>query len=177
MKKNKYQIPLAEDGLPDWNKILNYDETTGKLFWKIKINRNKVGGSVESFDKVNGYYRFRLGSKFYRCNRVIWYIMTGERLDKNQIVEHIDHDRTNYRFDNLRVVSYTGNNRNSKLNKNNKSGVMGVYFVRRILKPPYWEVHIGKEFLGKYDSFFEACCAKKSAENKLGYHENHGKIF
>lgn len=78
-KMNKYEIPLADDGLPDWNKILDYNEATGKLFWKIKVNsKNKIGGSVESFDKINGYYRFRLGSKFYKCHRVIWYIMTGE---------------------------------------------------------------------------------------------------
>lgn len=173
-----YEIPLAEDGLPDWNKIMDYDETTGRLFWKIKVSRsNEIGGSVESFDKINGYYRFRLGSKFYRCNRVIWYIMTGERLARNQIVDHIDHDRTNNRFNNLRVVSHLENNRNAKLNKNNKSGLMGVYFVERILQPPYWRVHIGKELLGKYDSFFEACCARKSAENNLEYHKNHGKML
>lgn len=54
---------------------------------------------------------------------------------------------------------------------------MGVYFVERTLKPPYWRVHIGEALVGKYDSFFEACCARKSAENRHEYHENHGEIF
>lgn len=178
MKKDKYEIPLAEDGLPDWNKILDYDETTGKLFWKIKVNsKNKIGGSVESFDKINGYYRFRLGSKFYKCHRVIWYIMTGERLDKDHFIDHINHDRTDNRFINLRVVTPVENRKNTRLYRSNKGGIMGVYFVEGALKPPYWRVHIGKDLVGKYDSFFEACCARKSAENRYEYHENHGEIF
>ncbi|TKY80148.1 HNH endonuclease, partial [Pectobacterium polonicum] len=35
----------------------------------------------------------------------------------------------------------------------------------------------GKEkYLGRYDSIWEAICARKSAENRYSFHENHGKL-
>jgi len=34
-----------------------------------------------------------------------------------------------------------------------------------------------EKYLGLFESFFEACCVRKSAENKYGFHENHGKTL
>ena len=32
-----------------------------------------------------------------------------------------------------------------------------------------------QETLKHFNDFFEACCARKSAEIKLDYHKNHGR--
>ena len=107
------------------------------------------------------------------------YLVYNDRgkVGKDHFIDHINHDRTDNRFSNLRVVTPLENRKNTRLYRSNKGGIMGVYFVEGALKPPYWRVHIGKALVGKYDSFFEACCARKSAENMYEYHENHGEIF
>lgn len=68
-----------------------------------------------------------------------------------------------------------GNSRNMRLFSTNKTGITGVYWYKKGLK---WQVRIRVDgylhHLGYYHDFFEACCARKSAEIKYGFHKNHG---
>lgn len=60
--------------------------------------------------------------------------------------------------------------------RTNISGVAGVHFRKCRNK---WRARIMVDgidiHLGHFSDKFEAICARKSANNKYGFHENHGK--
>ena len=111
--------------------------------------------------------------KGYLLHRVIWLIETGEWPKQ---IDHINGDPADNRWTNLRNVENTRNMRNKAMFKNNTSGIMGVCWGKKgkrwystiydkgKIVPLYWGL-----------DFFEACCRRKSAELKYGYHKNHGK--
>ena len=111
----------------------------------------------------------------YRAHRVAWLLHTGEVPGDMQI-DHIDGDPTNNRISNLRLVTHRENGINQRKHKNNTSGVMGLYWHKKAGK---WAVQISEfgkiKYLGLFEDKWEAICARKSAENRFGYHENHGK--
>ena len=65
--------------------------------------------------------------KQLRAHRVIMKIITGG-YDESLQIDHIDHDRTNNRPENLRLVTLQTNNKNLALRKTNKTGTTGIYF-------------------------------------------------
>ena len=61
------------------------------------------------------------------------------------------------------------------MKKNNSSGVTGVIWHKRYRK---WQAQMKinslQKHLGSFSDKFEAICARKSAENRFGFHPNHG---
>lgn len=112
-----------------------------------------------------------------QSHRIAWLLFYGEWPEN--IIDHIDGDGLNNRIKNLADKTYSGNSRNQKIRKNNKSGVMGVRFNETKRGKPKWEARIcvdgKKKRLGFFDTFDEAILARKDAENKYGYHANHGR--
>ena len=163
--------------------LLDYNPETGNFHWKMDKKSHGGGrkkGDIAGYRQPPNkygkakYIRFNLEGRMYQGHRLAWLWMTGE-WPKGQI-DHINGDGYDNRWKNLRDVCQSANMRNQKLSKRNKSGIVGVCKNKRKDK---WQVSIkvdGKDkFLGYFDDFFEACCARKSAENKYGYHENHGR--
>jgi hypothetical protein len=151
----------------------DYNEETGELIWKIKpCKKVGIGVVAGSYDK-NGYRRLGYKSKNYFIHRLVWAYVHG-KFPPNDI-DHIDGNPANNKIGNLRAVSHEENLKNSKLHKNNTSGVAGVSKYKSL----GWIACIGisgkKVHLGCFDDFFEACCARKSAESKYGYYPNHGR--
>jgi hypothetical protein len=126
---------------------------------------NKRAGSVRS----DGYLCVVLDGKRHLVHRVVWVIKKGFN---PEFIDHIDGDRLNNQISNLREVSKGQNNQNSSIRTDNKSGIVGVSWYKNYSK---WLVKISNTHIGYFDCFFLACCARKSAESKLGYHSNHGK--
>lgn len=91
-------------------------------------------------------------------------------------IDHINHVRTDNRIVNLRKASNTENSRNASIGSNNTSGALGVWFEKRRnawvaeIKVDRRKIHIGQ-----FDAFEDAVAARKAAEVKYGFHENHGK--
>ena len=93
-------------------------------------------------------------------------------------IDHINGVRDDNRIENLRLVDNVQNNRNTVLSKKNKTGVSGMWYNKKRNK---YEVTVGgvSDRHGqrkRFSDFFEACCYRKSIENTLGYHPNHGRI-
>jgi hypothetical protein len=82
--------------------------------------------------------------------------------------------RTDNRIANLRLVTKSENSRNAARKASNKSGVTGVLFRRG-----RWTAsirHDGKGVtLGTFGSKEEATLARQEAEQRFGYHPNHGR--
>lgn len=150
---------------------VDYDPETGVFTRKITTAGNAIAGSVMGCKNKQGYLVFHIQNKLYYAHRMAWLYFYGYNPDK---IDHIDHDRSNNKIKNLRQVTHQGNMKNMKMKKNNKSGIAGVHWDK---KGQYWHAYIdhnGRINLAYERSLFEACCARKSAENKYGFHENHG---
>lgn len=151
--------------------MFDYNPETGILTNK---KRNKPAGWVKH-EKATDYLSTGINGKHYRVHRIIWIMMTGEIPNT---VDHIDGNGLNNKWDNLRNVSITENNRNKRVQKNNKSGVSGV---RWNTKANRWIARIstneGRIHLGSFILLEDAIAARKAAEITYGYHENHGRII
>lgn len=82
---------------------LSYNPETG-IFTRIN---GAIAGSISD----SGYIRIQIGHKLYQAHRLAWQYMTGEN-PVNQI-DHIDGDRVNNKFSNLREASARQNNYNA----------------------------------------------------------------
>lgn len=125
--------------------------------------------------KPNGkkYLRTTIGNRQFLAHRIAWFIHSGE-WPKCQI-DHINGNGVDNRIKNLRDVSNSENQKNRRLASNNKTGISGVYLYKNGFKSQI-KSNRKNHHLGTFVDFFEACCARKSAENKFGFHSNHGSV-
>lgn len=155
--------------------LIEYDPLTGDFWWRVTVGPMAMAGSRAGTRKKGSRSQIRVDGIIYKSHRLAWLYMTGEW--PTHQVDHMDGDPSNNKWDNLRSVTNTINNRNKSLNYKNKTGVAGVCLDPSKRKPT-WCAYIkdGKKIhLGAFDNFLDAVCARKSAEMKLGYHQNHGR--
>lgn len=148
-------------------KFLNYDPLTGEFIWVISRSPSIKPGDVAGWlDKSTGYIRICLFGKFYRAHRLAYFYMTGAW--PLQQIDHRDRIKTNNKWSNLRPATHLENQQNRGMKSNNTSGVAGVGWVKNTKK---WTASIRVNykyyFLGNFVDWFEAVCARKSAEHKL----------
>jgi hypothetical protein len=104
-----------------------FEYRDGKLFWKIsKAKRIKIGQEAGSL-KEKGYYHIGIDETNYLVHRLIFCIKNGFMPD---FVDHIDGNPSNNQIENLRTATRSQNNCNSKIQKNNTSGVKGVAWIK-----------------------------------------------
>jgi len=153
--------------------IINYNPITGDLTWRASRGGTAVKGSIAGNITPHGYRIICVDYKPYKAHRLAWFIV--HKKWPNQI-DHANHIRDDNRLCNLRNTSFHGNSVNLTKAKNNKSGVTGVSWSEERGK---WVSQIqahGKNVgLGRHPDKFEAICARMSANNKYGFHENHGQ--
>lgn len=160
----------------DVNDYLSYDESSGDLIWQFKLSRKVVVGSVAgSKCKRDGYVKVRFDNKLHMAHRIIWEAVVG-KIPEGMQIDHINHDRSDNRIENLRVVTHIENGMNQSMCVRNKSGVTGVSWHSRDKK---WKAVISKDrkviSLGYFNNFDDAVAARLSAEIEFGYHVNHGR--
>lgn len=171
-------------------KVLDYDPDTGDLAWKARppemFPASRLSPSVRSRSwntqfagkpalnciHKEGYRHGVLFRKNVKAHRVIFAWMTGEWPEQ---VDHINGDRADNRWANLRAAYPALNSRNTRLADSNSSGVHGVGWHKATGK---WRARItlfGKQsHLGCFSSFGEAVAARKAAEEGHGFTERHG---
>ena len=92
------------------------------------------------------------------------------------LIDHIDGNVRNNKIENLRLVTPQDNQRNTKINSKNISGIIGVFWSRNDCK---WYSRItvngNKIHLGSFYDKTDAIFARLNAEEKYGFHKNHGK--
>ncbi len=109
---------------------------------------------------VTGYHRISVADQLVMVHRVVALAFIGPigTLD----VDHINHDRTDNRLSNLRIVSRSVNARNRKgANKNNRSGHRGVYWHPR--QKAWISQGPDGRYLGAYRTVAEAAACSIAA--------------
>lgn len=145
---------------------LRYED--GRLYWRG--TGKEWGTEVKA-----GYKQGRFRGRKYRRGRVVWAVCNGGHIDRALYIDHINHIRDDDRIENLRLVTYHENSLNRKKYATNTSGQLGVSWSGYS-----WIVRIGRygtdtfEYLGRFKSLDEAIAVRKAAEERLGYHDNHG---
>ena len=105
---------------------------------------------------------------------IILYMLGEEYLQYE--IDHVDHDRSNNKWNNLRVVCRKLNSRNLSKNKTNSSGYTGVnWHTSKNKWRAYIMVDYKQVYLGLFKEKEDAIAARKAAEIKYGFHNNHGK--
>lgn len=142
---------------------LTYFPETGELVWATKISRKIVVGTQAATNTgSDGYRRLQIDGVQYLAHRVIWLIMTSKW--PKQDIDHIDRDRSNNRWSNLREASRAQNLWNTTHRPNNKSGFKHVSWhpqssrwrARMTINGKY--VSLGL-FLTPEEAFAEVCRA------------------
>lgn len=144
-----------------------YDEVAGIFTRKVDRGPCRVGDIVGVLHH-SGYLSTEIIGKNYFIHRLVWLYMTGKFPLK--VIDHIDRDKLNNRFSNLRDVSQSENVANTKLKSNNTSGIIGVRFY----KPRgNWVATITVNKVRKHLGYFKdkeaAIVARRIAEKECGY--------
>jgi hypothetical protein len=105
--------------------LLNYNPETGVFTWLTKTARRIHIGDIAGCKTTKGYLVVSIDYRLYFAHRLAFLYMTGA--SPNSQIDHIDGNRANNRFENLRDVSRSVNLQNTKrASKNNKTGLLGV---------------------------------------------------
>lgn len=144
--------------------FLSYDPETGVFHWiKNTGYLNKVGRTAGCSTSM-GYVQIGLRGNRLLGHRLAWLFMTGD-WPKHE-VDHIDGNRSNTRWSNLRAADRQQNARNVAIHSDNKSGLKGVSLTRGFK----WTAQIcidGRQTnLGRFVSKEEASVAYQQAARR-----------
>lgn len=157
--------------MPNQKMLKEYFEYNGaNLVRRKQMGQRGRVGDICGWVTSKGYTAIQIDGKQYQAHRIIWKLVHGTEPKQ---IDHINGDRSDNRIENLREVNGTQNARNMKLRTCNTVGCHGVY-----KHGGRWRAVITlggkKKHLGVFDSTKEAIAARKAAERKYGFHENHG---
>jgi len=121
---------------------VDYNPDTGILTWKndrpMEHFKTKIHYSYWK-SKVAGKQALTLNNRSYRVivfndssyvqHRVIWKLVTGR--EPIAEIDHINHDRSDNRWCNLREATWFEQQHNQSIRSDNTSGIKGVNFNKR----------------------------------------------
>ena len=141
---------------------------TGILIWNVNKRRVKKGRIVAG--KYNGgYLRAGVDGDRYLAHRICYFIYHG--VNPKGSIDHINHNPSDNRKENLRECNHNQNLMNQKKNKSNTSGYVGVICIKATNK---WKAYINVNYkqisLGHFKNIKNAIKARKDAE-KLYFKE------
>lgn len=152
--------------------VFTYKEDTGELLHKhTTISGNQ--DDLATFDHSSGYLSVCVGKKQYLAHRIIYLMQTGEFPEHT---DHINHNKRDNCWLNLRDVSQGDNNRNMPKQTNSSTGIVGVSMHKPTGKyRAYISINGRTRHLGLFGSVTAAKAAREAASIQNGYHSNHGK--
>ena len=171
------------------DQLLIYHSATGQFEWKRRSlnwfhgNRRlwrgwntQFSGKPALIANLNGYKQGCILKTLVYAHRVAWAMHYGAWPEGE--IDHINGDRSDNRILNLRDVPHRENQKNQKLPRHNTSRAVGVTWNKNANK---WmaQIAVGGEnrYLGIYSNIDDAIAARKDAEQRFGFHQNHGRTM
>ena len=145
--------------------LFYYDAESGRLLWRNGNGRNVKPWQEAKAPNGHGYYTAKIKGKSYLAHRLAWLYVHGSLPDGD--LDHKNRVRNDNRLCNLRQVSRTDNCQNISLPSHNKSGHIGVSWIK---SHQSWTVYIKvdkkNKWLGYFKDLGEAVAARKAGEAK-----------
>lgn len=143
--------------------LVDYNPETGEFVWIARGRPACRAGDPCGRISRQGYHEIGIEYRLHRANRLAWLYMTGEWPDRD--VDHINRDKADNRWCNLRLATRSQNSANVALAaRRNTSGFLGVTFDKSRNK---WraQIRIGgrKVNLGRFTDPVEAAKAHDAA--------------
>jgi hypothetical protein len=133
---------------------MHYDPATGVWTRIASKGRSDLVGTVCGSVDGGGYVHIRIDGQRLKSHRLAFLYMTG-RFPKRE-VDHIDLDRTNNRWANLRVATRRQNQGNVRVRSDNVSRVKGVTKFRGRYQARIVLADGKREFIGSFVSATDA---------------------
>lgn len=143
--------------------LLEYDAARGMLLWKRRpveycanqrmcnVWNGRFAGKRAGNLGIGGYWEVSVLDRTFPAHRVVWALCTGSWPTFH--IDHINGDRTDNRFENLRDVPSVVNNENQRRARiNNNTGLLGAH-------------------LHKHSGLYHACIRVRGKKHSLGYHK------
>lgn len=155
-------IPPVEE----LRRLLSYDSGTGALTWVACPKFKGAPGGIAGTGSKLGYLMVGIDRKYYGAHRIIWKMVTGE--EPPAMIDHIDGDKANNRWANLRSADNGRNKQNTGMYRNNSSGVKGVCWDAAHKK---WRAYISingtQHKLGRFKNIEQAAAVVASERIRL----------
>ncbi len=141
---------------------MNHDELRNKLSYDpiTGLFTNRKTGKIIGYNHNFGYISISFQNNEYLAHRLAWYYMRAEW--PKEEIDHIDTNKKNNAWSNLRESTYTQNKFNRPVQPNNKLGIKGVRAKRNKFQA---RIRVGGHeiSLGVYNTRDEAANAYKNA--------------
>jgi hypothetical protein len=109
--------------------LMDYQRDTGTFIWRVTQGSVKAGRRAGSRHS-SGYVHVRINKRGYKAHQLVWLMETGTW--PAFPLDHIDGDGGNNHHSNLRDCTMSQNKANSRSYKNNKSGIKGVCYNKKL---------------------------------------------
>lgn len=107
------------------NELFDYEQASGKLLWKRFMGGRAKAATEAGNARADGYIRVKVDGTLFLAHRLIWVIETGSQ--PQNTIDHINGNRGDNRFSNLRDVTHAENLQNLKKARSDSStGLQGV---------------------------------------------------
>lgn len=109
-------------------RLFTWDDDAGRLRWRGGNRRGRIAGCVQKARCDERRVAVHIGGRLYKHHRLVWLYFTGEWPPEGKVVDHIDGNTLNDRFENLQVVSRSDNSRRLRRSRGGSSKYRGVSF-------------------------------------------------
>lgn len=147
--------------------VLDYNPDTGVFRWRVTTSNRSIAGNIAGGRDNRGYVQIRVLGRKRWAHRLAWLLMTGDEPDG--LIDHINGDKSDNRFANLRLASRGQNSMNQR-QKPHRALPKGVYqYDDKHGGRPYAQIRFEKQtrFLGAFDTVQAAKSAYDRAAVEL----------